>query len=124
MDNNNDIILTDFETGILSLSKNSDLNNIFNFTYNFDLLKDVLSTIIKNQVNLKNQIHSMNEKYRTQSQIIESTKNEIIKIKQSQMEKKETFKITEEDFNKINKRIDNFEKQILKINEELDKSKF
>ena len=124
MDNNNDIILTDFETGILSLSKNSDLNNIFNFTYNFDLLKDVLSTIIKNQVNLKNQIHSMNEKYRTQSQIIESTKNEIIEIKQSQMEKKETFKITEEDFNKINKRIDNFEKQILKINEELDKSKF
>ena len=123
MDNNNDIILTDFETGILSLSKNSDLNNIFNFTYNFDLLKDVLSTIIKNQVNLKNQIHSMNEKYRTQSQIIESTKNEIIEIKQSQMEKKETFKITEEDFNKINKRIDNFEKQILKINEELDKSK-
>ena len=124
MDNNNDIILTDFETGILSLSKNSDLNNIFNFTYNFDLLKDVLSTIIKNQVNLKNQIHSMNEKYRTQSQMIESTKNEIIEIKQSQMEKKETFKITEEDFNKINKRIDNFEKQILKINEELDKSKF
>ena len=124
MDNNNDIILTDFETGILSLSKNSDLNNIFNFAYNFDLLKDVLSTIIKNQVNLKNQIHSMNEKYRTQSQIIESTKNEIIEIKQSQMEKKETFKITEEDFNKINKRIDNFEKQILKINEELDKSKF
>ena len=124
MENNNDIILTDFETGILSLSKNSDLNNIFNFTYNFDLLKDVLSTIIKNQVNLKNQIHSMNEKYRTQSQIIESTKNEIIEIKQSQMEKKETFKITEEDFNKINKRIDNFEKQILKINEELDKSKF
>ena len=108
----------------MSLSKNSDLNNIFNFTYNFDLLKDVLSTIIKNQVNLKNQIHSMNEKYRTQSQIIESTKNEIIEIKQSQMEKKETFKITEEDFNKINKRIDNFEKQILKINEELDKSKF
>ena len=124
MENNTDIILTDFETGILSLSKNSDLNNIFNFTYNFDLLKDVLSTIIKNQVNLKNQIHSMNEKYRTQSQIIESTKNEIIEIKQSQMEKKETFKITEEDFNKINKRIDNFEKQILKINEELDKSKF
>ena len=124
MENNNDIILTDFETGILSLSKNSDLNNIFNFTYNFDLLKDVLSTIIKNQVNLKNQIHSMNEKYRTQSQMIESTKNEIIEIKQSQMEKKETFKITEEDFNKINKRIDNFEKQILKINEELDKSKF
>ena len=124
MENNNDIILTDFETGILSLSKNSDLNNIFNFTYNFDLLKDVLSTIIKNQVNLKNQIHSMNEKYRTQNQMIESTKNEIIEIKQSQMEKKETFKITEEDFNKINKRIDNFEKQILKINEELDKSKF
>ena len=122
MENNADIILTDFETGITTLSNNSDLNNIFNFTYNFDLLKEVLSTVIKNQVNLKNQL---DERYKVQNQIMESLKGEIIEIKQAQgqFETKDSFKITQEDYDKLNERINNFEKKISQINDELDKSK-
>ena len=122
MENNADIILTDFETGITTLSNNSDLNNIFNFTYNFDLLKEVLSTVIKNQVNLKNQL---DEKYKVQNQIMESLKGEIIEIKQAQgqFETKDSFKITQEDYDKLNERINNFEIKISQINDELDKSK-
>ena len=71
MENKPDIFLTDFETGIVSLSKNSDLNNILNFTYNFDLLKNVLSTIIKNQNNLKKEY---DEKLQAQSEEIELLK--------------------------------------------------
>jgi predicted flavoprotein YhiN len=122
MENNADIILTDFETGITTLSNNSDLNNIFNFTYNFDLLKEVLSTVIKNQVNLKNQL---DERYKVQNQIMESLKGEIIEIKQAQcqFETKDSFKITQEDYDKLNERINNFEIKISQINDELDKSK-
>ena len=122
MENNADIILTDFETGIITLSNNSDLNNIFNFTYNFDLLKEVLSTVIKNQVNLKNQL---DERYKVQNQIMESLKGEIIEIKQAQgqFETKDSFKITQEDYDKLNERINNFEIKISQINDELDKSK-
>ena len=122
MENNADIILTDFETGITTLSNNSDLNNIFNFTYNFDLLKEVLSTVIKNQVNLKNQL---DERYKAQNQIMESLKGEIIEIKQAQgqFETKDSFKITQEDYDRLNERINNFEIKISQINDELDKSK-
>ena len=122
MENNADIILTDFETGIATLSTNSDLNNIFNFSYNFDLLKEVLSTIIKNQVNLKNQL---DERYKVQSQIFESLKGEIIEIKQNQgqFKTKDSFKITQEDYDKINERINDFEIKISQINDELDRSK-
>ena len=122
MENNAEIILTDFETGITTISNNSDLNNIFNFTYNFDLLKEVLSTVIKNQVNLKNQL---DERYKVQNQIMESLKGEIIEIKQAQgqFETKDSFKITQEDYDKLNERINNFEIKISQINDELDKSK-
>ena len=122
MENNADIILTDFETGITTLSNNSDLNNIFNFTYNFDLLKEVLSTVIKNQVNLKNQL---DERYKVQNQIMESLKGEIIEIKQAQgqFETKDSFKITQEDYDRLNERINNFEIKISQINDELNKSK-
>ena len=122
MENNAEIILTDFETGITTLSNNSDLNNIFNFTYNFDLLKEVLSTVIKNQVNLKNQL---DERYKVHNQIMESLKGEIIEIKQAQgqFETKDSFKITQEDYDKLNERINNFEIKISQINDELDKSK-
>ena len=122
MENNADIILTDFETGITTLSNNSDLNNIFNFTYNFDLLKEILSTVIKNQVNLKNQL---DERYKVQNQIMESLKGEIIEIKQAQgqFETKDSFKITQEDYDRLNERINNFEIKISQINDELDKSK-
>ena len=98
-------------------------NNIFNFTYNFDLLKEVLSTVIKNQVNLKKQL---DERYKVQSHILESLKGEIIEIKQSQQDQFETkddFKFTQEDYDKLNERINNFEKKISQINDELDKSK-
>ena len=51
MENNYEIILTDFATGEVQLSKQAELNNLFNIEH----LKEVLTTIIKNQINLKKQ---------------------------------------------------------------------
>ena len=38
---------------------NADLNELFNFTYNFDLLKGIIETLLKNQRDLQKQVDSM-----------------------------------------------------------------
>ena len=68
MKNNYEIILTDFSTGEVQLSKEAELNNIFNF----QLLKEVLTTIIKNQINLKQQFEQNSLK---QNKLIDSLNN-------------------------------------------------
>ena len=40
---------------------NADLNELFNFSYNFDLLKDIIETLLKNQQNLQKQVDTMLE---------------------------------------------------------------
>ena len=121
MENNTEIILTDFESGAISLSNSSDLNGLFNFNYNFDLLKEVLTTVIKNQINLKNRLE---EKGVEQQQIMNLLKTDIIQIKQSQKEKNDNFNFSKNDYDNLVKKINNLENQISKINEELDKSKY
>lgn len=121
MENNTQIILTDFESGAISLSNNSDLNGLFNFNYNFDLLKEVLTTVIKNQINLKNRLE---EKGVEQQQIMNLLKTDITQIKQSQKEKNDNFNFSKNDYDNLVKKINNLENQISKINEELDKSKY
>ena len=121
MENNTEIILTDFESGAISLSNNSDLNGLFNFNYNFDLLKEVLTTVIKNQINLKNRLE---EKGVEQQQIMNLLKTDITQIKQSQKEKNDNFNFSKNDYDNLAKKINNLENQISKINEELDKSKY
>ncbi len=119
MENKPDIFLTDFETGIVSLSKNSDLNNILNFTYNFDLLKNVLSTIIKNQNNLKKEY---DEKFQAQSEEIELLKQELEKINEENGPKGR-LRVSKNDFNELKGKVNDFEDKLTQINEALDQSK-
>ncbi len=119
MENKPDIFLTDFETGIVSLSKNSDLNNILNFTYNFDLLKNVLSTIIKNQNNLKKEY---DEKFQAQSEEIELLKQELEKINEENGPKGR-LRVSKNDFNELKGKVNDFEDKLAQINEALDQSK-
>ena len=119
MENKPDIFLTDFETGIVSLSKNSDLNNILNFTYNFELLKNVLSTIIKNQNNLKKEY---DEKLQAQSEEIELLKQELKKINEENGPKGR-LRVSKNDFNELKGKVNDFEDKLTQINEALDQSK-
>ena len=68
-----------------------------NFTYNFNLLKNVLPTIIKNQNNLKKEY---DEKYQTQSEDIELLKQELEKIKEENGPKG-ILRASKNDFNEI-----------------------
>ena len=111
MENNYEIILTDFSTGEVQLSKHSELNNIFNF----ELLKEVLTTIIKNQINLKKQFE---EKSLKQNKLIDTLNNKFIEFNQ-----KEILNFSPKELNKLTNRVNKLETKIGQINDELDKSK-
>ena len=111
MENNYEIILTDFATGEVQLSKQAELNNLFNF----ELLKEVLTTIIKNQINLKKQFE---EKSLKQNKLLDTLNNKFIKFNQ-----KEILNFSPQEFIKLKERINKLEIKIEQINDELDKSK-
>ena len=64
---------------------NADLNELFNFSYNFDLLKGIIETLLKNQNNLQKQLDSMKEE-RHEFQVLKfelkNTKEELKKLNQ------------------------------------------
>lgn len=111
MENNYEIILTDFATGEVQLSKQAELNNLFNF----ELLKEVLTTIIKNQINLKKQFE---EKSLKQNKFLDALNNKFIEFNQ-----KEILNFSPQEFIKLKERINKLEIKIEQINDELDKSK-
>ena len=111
MENNYEIILTDFATGEVQLSKQAELNNLFNF----ELLKEVLTTIIKNQINLKKQFE---EKSLKQNNLLDTLNNKFIEFNQ-----KEILNFSPQEFIKLKERVNKLEIKIEQINDELDKSK-
>ena len=111
MENNYEIILTDFATGEVQLSKQAELNNLFNF----ELLKEVLTTIIKNQINLKKQFE---EKSLKQNKLLDALNNKFIEFNQ-----KEILNFSPQEFIKLKERINKLEIKIEQINDELDKRK-
>lgn len=64
---------------------NADLNELFNFSYNFDLLKGIIETLLKNQNNLQRQLDSMKEE-RHEFQVLKfelkNAKEELRKLNQ------------------------------------------
>jgi chromosome segregation ATPase len=90
-----------------------------NFTYNFDLLKNVLSTIIKNQNNLKKEY---DEKFQAQSEEIELLKQELEKINEENGPKGR-LRVSKNDFNELKGKVNDFEDKLTQINEALDQSK-
>ena len=113
MENNYELILTDFQTSAVKLSNKSDLNNIF--TFNFDFLKEILETIIKNQISLQKQFE---EKSNSHDKNIEILNNKFIEFNNIKQKEINSFSLEE-----LNNRLDKLEKNIGQINEELDKSK-
>lgn len=58
-----------------------DLNNLFNLNYNFDLLKGVLETIMKNQKGLNGKISEMEERDTAKDARINQLERELAGLK-------------------------------------------
>ena len=91
---------------------NADLNELFNFSYNFDLLKGIIETLLKNQQNLQKQVDSMKEDH----QVIQLLKIELRTTKDELKKVSQKFQPTEE------KNVDNDESSEFNIKVEKTKS--
>ena len=102
-------MLKEISTGNVKVIKEIDLNDIFKFSYNFDLLKGLITAILKNQENLKSKIEKERETINEQSKIIETLKNDMKSMKENS--------ISKEQYTNINSKINEIVEQMNKIHE-------
>ena len=60
MSRSDNLILTNIHPENITMYNNVDLNSLFNFSYNFDLLKGIIGALLKNQQTLKKEIEMAN----------------------------------------------------------------
>ena len=118
----NNILIENIEPENITLMENIDLNALFNLTYNFDLLKGTISTILKNQESLKKQIENEKRKNNDQNRTIESLKSNILLLKEKYMTK-ELFSSTKYQIDDINIKILQLGEKITHMEEEISQSK-
>ena len=118
----NNILIENIEPENITLVENIDLNALFNLTYNFDLLKGTISTILKNQELFKKQIENEKRKNNDQNRTIESLKSNILLLKEKYMTK-ELFSSTKYQIEDINIKILQLGEKITNMEEEISKSK-
>jgi len=78
MDSSNNFPLTNIEL----ISTDIDLNSLFNFSYNFDLLKGIIGALLKNQQALQKQVELDKIDRKNQEKIIDELKSDIITIQE------------------------------------------
>ena len=122
MEKSNNKDIKDLEEENIKIVENLDLNALFNLTYNFDLLKGIITTILKNQETFKKQIENEKKKNSDQTWAIESLKANILSIKENYMSK-EQFQPTKYQLDDINLKINQLDEKILQMEEEFAKSK-
>ena len=98
------IISDDIEEDI-TIMDDMDLNNLFNLTYNFDILKSTISILFKNQENLLKKINKAYEINKQQNEYMESLHQESISQKDN-----------------LESKIKEIEQKVTQIDEELVKS--
>ena len=93
---------------------NLDLNSLFNLTYNFDLLKGIITTLFTNQQSLQKQINDIKNENDEQKKSIQSLKSNLKEkylTKEQFKPLKYNMEITN---NKINDKINKFEEILTK----------
>ena len=93
MNNSNNLLLSDFEPDKILLYDDVDLNALFNFSYNFDLLKGIIGTLLKNQQALQKQIQQANNENHEQNKTIIELRREIIEIQEKYTPKVEFVEV-------------------------------
>ena len=68
---------------------NTDLNELFNFSYNFDLLKGIIEKLLKNQQTIQKQLDAMKE----DNKVLKILKNELNTTKEQMKEINEILQI-------------------------------
>ena len=113
MDSSKNLIVADDPDRIITIYKDVDLNALFNFSYNFDLLKGIIGTLLKNQQNLQKQIELANSINHEQDKTIIALRSEIIDIKEKYTLRDDFVKIKDQ-MKKINEIFPVYDEELAK----------
>lgn len=109
------LTLSDIDNDI-TIIDDLDLNSLFNFTYNFDILKLTITTLFKNQQNLLKKITKTNEINNEQNKEIESLQNYIKDNYTTKNESKSLKKNLELKLDELNQKITQIDEELVKSN--------
>ena len=101
MNNSNNLIFANIEPDRIQIYNDVNLNDLFHFSCNFDLLKGIIGALLKNQQNLQKQMEFANYEKNERDKTIELLKNEIINIKEKYTTREDFVKIKDQ-MNKVN----------------------
>lgn len=98
-------ISTEITSAKIKVINDIDLNALFNLSYNFDLLKGIIETLLSNQQLIQKQLDESYASGIDKDQKIEYLENEINKLKSTYVDK-DTRKLDLEEINKHFKKND------------------
>ena len=113
MDKTNNLLFENNDPDRISIYNEVDLNALFNFRYNFDLLKGIIGTLLKNQQNLQKQIEFANYLNNEQDKTITSLRNEIKEI-QEKYTLKQDFMEVKDQIKKVNEIYSVYDEELAK----------
>ena len=113
MDKTNNLLFENTDPDRISIYNEVDLNALFNFIYNFDLLKGIIGTLLKNQQNLQKQIEFANYLNNEQDKTITSLRNEIKEI-QEKYTLKQDFMEVKDQIKKVNEIYSVYDEELAK----------
>ena len=98
---------TTIDDEMINFSTDIDLNQLFHLNYNFDLLKNIMDQVLKNENALANRLNKMSENNNNTNKTIEKLIERIQNLEENKADKKDvnnmkddleeikkTFKIT------------------------------
>jgi uncharacterized coiled-coil DUF342 family protein len=94
---------------------NADLNELFNFTYNFDLLKGIIETLLKNQGALQKQLDELYSSNEDKDKIIQDMEADIKSLKETKLNINE-FNELKPEIEKMNNHLKQNDKKIEECN--------
>ena len=113
MEKTNNLLFENNDPDRISIYNEVDLNALFNFSYNFDLLKGIIGTLLKNQQNLQKQIEFANYLNNEQDKTITSLRNEIKEI-QEKYTLKQDFMEVKDQIKKVNEIYSVYDEELAK----------
>ena len=104
-------ISTEINSEKIKIMNDIDLNALFNLNYNFDLLKGIIETLLKNQNALQNQIDELFGHNGDKDKRIEALEKEVKYLKETYVSKTELKEI-ENDLKEIKEKLKKHDIQI------------
>ena len=109
-------ISTEATSDKIKLVNDIDLNALFNLNYNFDLLKGIIETLLKNQGSLQRQLDELYSSNDDKDKLINKMENEIKILKE--------IKVNTADYRNLETEVEKIQNHFKQIDKKIDGCKF